>query len=88
MTCVLQAASVVKLVDVTLWRVIIKKRKGSLEPCLMAGGGGALQANSVLTGHKSINLLKPKAEGFYCQTFAEGYGKVNNLCLRRRDRRP
>ena len=50
--CVLQAASALKLVDVTLWRVIIKKRKKSLEACYMAGRGGVLQANSVLTDYK------------------------------------
>ena len=44
MACVLQAASAVKLVDATLWRVIIKKRKGSLEACLMAGKGGVLRS--------------------------------------------
>ena len=56
MACVLQAAcSALKLVDVTLWRVIKKKRKeGSLEACLMAGRGGVLQANSVLTDYKAF----------------------------------
>ena len=54
MACVLQAASAVKLVDATLRRVIIKKRKGSLEVCLMAGRGGVLQANSVLAGYTSL----------------------------------
>ena len=52
MGCVLQAASTVKLVDFTMWGVILKKRKRSLEACLMADRGGVLQANSVLTGHK------------------------------------
>ena len=64
MACVLQGAITVKLVDVTLWRVIIKKGKESLEACYMAGKGGVLQANSVLTGHKSIDLLKSKAKCF------------------------
>ena len=64
MACVLQAASALKLVGVTLWRVIINKREGGPEACLMAGRGGVLQANSVLTDHKSIDLLKPKTEGF------------------------
>ena len=68
MACVLHAASAVKLVDDTLWRVIIKKRKGSLEAYLMADRRGVLQENSVLTGHKSIDLLKPKAEGFKLST--------------------
>ena len=48
-----------------LWRIIIKKRKGSVEACYMADGGGVLQANSVLTGHKLIDLLKPKTEDFF-----------------------
>ena len=51
MTCVLQAASDVKLVEATLRRVMIKKRKESLEACYMAGREGVLQTNSVLTGH-------------------------------------
>ena len=63
MGCVLQAASAVKLVGVTMWRVDIKKRKVSLEACYMPGREGVFQASSVLTGHKSIDLLKPKAEG-------------------------
>ena len=63
MACVLQAPSALKLVDVTLWRVIIKKHKGSLEACYMADRAGDLQAKSVLTGHKSVDLLKLKAEG-------------------------
>ena len=61
MCCKLQ---VLKLVDATLWRVIIKKRKGTHEACLMAGRGGVLGANSGLTGHKSIDLLKLKARRF------------------------
>ena len=55
MACVLQAASAVKLVGTTLWRVIINKRKESLEACLVAGRGGVLQANSVLTAHSTLN---------------------------------
>ena len=54
-----QAASTVKFVDATLWRVIIRKHKRTLEACLMAGRGGVLQANlvlprwhPVLTGHE------------------------------------
>ena len=54
----LQAASAGKLADVTLWREIIKKRKRSVESCYMAGRGGVLQANSVLTDHSTI-LIKP-----------------------------
>ena len=37
---------------------------GSVEACLMAGRGRVLEGNSILTDHKSIDLLKPKAEGF------------------------
>ena len=48
------AASALKLVGVTLWRVIIKKHKESVEACYMAGRGGVLQADSVLTGHRPI----------------------------------
>ena len=55
MGCALQAASAVKLVGVTLWRVIIEKRKGSLKACLMAGRGVVLQENSVLTAHRLID---------------------------------
>ena len=40
MAGVLQAASAVKLVDVTRWRVITKKCKGSLEACYIAGRNG------------------------------------------------
>ena len=48
MACVLQGAITVKLVDVTLWRVIIKKGKESLEACYMAGKGGVLQSCSTI----------------------------------------
>ena len=65
MPCVLQGYSAVKLADATLCRVIIKKRRGSLEACLMAGKGRVLQANLVLIGHKSIDLLKPRTERFW-----------------------
>ena len=70
--CVLQGCSAVKLVDATLWRVMIKKRGGSLEACLMAGRGRVLQENLVLTGHKSIDLLKLKTEGFWLSKSCRG----------------
>ena len=54
-----KAASAVKLVHATLWRVIIKKRKGSLEAFLVVGRGGVLQAKSVLTGHRRITIWSP-----------------------------
>ena len=88
MVFVLQAAIAVKLVNVTAWRVVIKKSKGSLEACYMAGRGGVLPANLVLTSHKSIDLLKQKVKWFFSQTLDEGDGNGNNLRLRRRDRRP
>ena len=40
--------------------MIITKRKGSLEACLMADRGGVLQANLVLNDHSSLKYAKFK----------------------------
>ena len=37
---------------------------GSVEACSIAGKGRVPEGSSILTDHKLIDLLKPKAEGF------------------------
>ena len=72
MACVLQAASAEACGDATLWRMITKKRKGSLEACLMDGRGGVLQESLVLSGHR---FVEPPWR------LMEAHGGLHGVCI-------